>query len=252
MKFGRLSDAFGQIGGSSWPVLVVTLKCDEARRGKLLEELTRGMLDFELVVGVDGRRKLPQEFERKVDRASAKARYGRSLSDAELACGLSHRMAYERILENGWAGGIVLEDDALLSPEFFDFVRRGVYKHSDLILLFHSHARVFGGPTPLGAGYGARLLAIPACGTVGYSVSADAARYLLEAGTPLRDVADWPGDITKLRAVAVDPPIVGHGNDIAGSHIQRHRTKTRPRYGRFLEAAHWQRWWRKQTSCRIS
>ena len=238
---------------SDWPILVLTLEGDADRRAPLVEALTARAIGFTTLAGIDGRNGLPATCESRIDRAAAKERYGRMLSDAEFACGLSHQSAYAQILREGWPGAVILEDDAIPARGFFDFLQVRGYTRSDLILLYHSHARVRGPSIPLAPGIDGRRLSLPARGAVGYSVSARAARYLVAAGTPLSDVADWPGDITALGSLAVTPLIVEHPNGTgASSALEAGRTKVRSRPGRFLQPGYWRRWWLKRTSRRIT
>lgn len=55
------------------------------------------------------------------DDDSARMRHGRSLSRTEVACFISHRAVWQLIADSGH-GAVVLEDDALLEPEFFEQV----------------------------------------------------------------------------------------------------------------------------------
>src|SRR5690606_32759691 len=45
-------------------------------------------------------------------------RYPFPLSQAEAACFLSHRAAWEAIVDDGVDAGLVLEDDAMITPDF--------------------------------------------------------------------------------------------------------------------------------------
>ncbi|MFY0624643.1 MAG: glycosyltransferase family 25 protein [Pelagimonas sp.] len=124
------------------------------------------------------------------------------MSDAEFACALSHQRIYRSIIANKWQGAIVLEDDAILDESrFCNFLQQNSYQHSSLIMLDHSHARVPGEKIRLTKNIALLKLSLPSCLTTGYSISAKAAQHLIEAGTPLSDVADWPGDILELEAV---------------------------------------------------
>lgn len=54
----------------------------------------------------------------------------------------------------------------------------------------HSHARVRGAKIRLSKNIALLKLPLPSCLTTGYSISAKAEQHLIEAGTPLSDVAD--------------------------------------------------------------
>ena len=235
-----------------WPVFVLTLKGDEARRTDLINSLIKNSISHQLVFGVDGRTGLPQECEKLIDRPTAKRRYQRPLSDAEFACALSHRAIYSNIVSEGLSGAVILEDDAILTDAFIKFVEKRLYLRSDLILLDHSHARVTAAPTQLSEDISMRRLSLPASLTTAYSLSSAAASYLLGATSPLSDVADWPGDITELGALACHPTVVKHSDPAqGGSHIRASRTKTRPSPFRFMQRAYWRVWVKKRMSEQI-
>lgn len=237
-----------------WPILVLSLKGDEARRSPLIATLERLQLGYHLFWGVDGRTGLPLSEERSIDREVARKKYGRELSDVEFACALSHQRIYRSIIANKWQGAIVLEDDAILyEVGFCDFLQQSCYQHSDLIMLDHSHARVRGPKICFSKNIAVLKLSLPCCLTTGYSVSAKAAQYLIDAGSPLCDVADWPGNILDLEAVACSPKVVTHVDQNFGpSHLRSERTSVKPKPSRFLRASYWRRWYVKRLSRRIS
>lgn len=242
-----------QQNSNPWPVFVLTLEGDGARNSVLLNSLTKNAIDHQIVIGVDGRKGLPKHCESLIDRPGAKERYRRSIGDAEFACALSHRSIYDRILSDGLGGAIILEDDAIPTETFFEFVRQKLYQPFDLIMLDHSHARVIGPRIDLAKKIAARTLSLPSCLTTAYSLSSKAAEYLLDAATPLSDVADWPGDITELNALACDPTIVKHTDPEQGSsHLRATRNKARPDPLRFIYRSYWRTWAKKRMSERIS
>lgn len=147
----------------------------------------------------------------------------------------------------------MLEDDAILDESrFCNFLQQNSYQHSSLIMLDHSHARVPGAKIRLTKNIALLKLSLPSCLTTGYSISAKAAQHLIEAGTPLSDVADWPGDILELEAVVCSPRVVTHTDQSFGpSHLRNERTTVKPNLSRFLRADYWRRWYVKRLSRRI-
>lgn len=105
-----------------WPVFVISLADAIERRAPLLDQLRGFNLSFTVVEAVDGRRGLSAGDLARVDRSGAERRVGRPVSDRELACALSHQAVYRRILDEHSPGGIVLEDDAILTPLFPAFL----------------------------------------------------------------------------------------------------------------------------------
>jgi len=236
-----------------WPILVLTLEGDEDRRADLIGALIRESLNFELFYGVDGRAGLPKEYETSVDRAFARKKYRRDLGDPEFACALSHREIYQRIINRKWDGAIVFEDDAVLTDEFAEFANERLYSKADLIMLDHSHARVWGPEIALSERIGARKLSLPSARATGYSISVRGARYLLAAGSPMSDIPDWPGDITEVGAIACVPTIVKHQDPLTGpSHLRKDRRKPPSNHLRFFRWTEWKRWITKRLSTRVS
>jgi glycosyl transferase family 25 len=217
-------------------------------------------LNHEVVFGVDGRKGLPGRWQADVDRAAASRTQGRSLTDGELGCALSHREIYRRITTQKLPGAIVLEDDAVIGAQFTTFLERRLYLRAPLMMLDHSHARVADAGVELMTGVQMCRLTLPSCLTTAYSISAEAALVLLDAASPIRAPADWPGDIVALGAVALHPRIVSHPNPTSGkSHLHAERDAMPQNHGSFRRAlyrwtstAHWQRWLTKRRSTRIS
>lgn len=118
---------------ATWPIVVLTLPGDEERRAPLVKELERLGLAYELFTGVDGRRGLDEQWESEIDRAAARRYLGYDMTDGEFACALSHREIYRMVVERGWSGAVVLEDDAILGESFAAFLRGDHYDCAVLI-----------------------------------------------------------------------------------------------------------------------
>lgn len=243
-----------------WPIFVISLADAGARRVSLVAALDALGLEWELFEAVDGRRGLGPVWESLIDRAGAAKAMGRPLTNGEFGCALSHRGIYEIILQRGLEGAIVLEDDAILRPDFARFVREELYHAAPLLMLDHSHARVSRfrrTRLPVGA---LRYLTLPSCLTTGYSVNTSAAAELLKDATPVRMTADWPGDIVRLGAAVITPQIVGHPPaDTATSHLEAERNQLRLEGSslrrfvkRWSSLSYWQRWLTKRLSIRVS
>lgn len=233
---------------TSYPLFVLTLHGDGERRAPLLRQLSEYGISYQLAYGVDGRNGLTREDEARVDREAARLLHRRSLTDGELAASLSHRAIYERVTKDGLPGAIVLEDDAILTDGFIEFLRREDYSRFDMVLLDHWKARV--APTPLdqAPGYSFHRLVVPPCLATGYTISPRAAAYLLQETTPVRTVPDWPGNIATFGAVAAHPRLVDHPDQVLGvSHLRDGRShsaqiKARQKgFGRYFIAAYWKR-----------
>ena len=89
------------------------------RRESIAKVLGDKNVPFTFQNAFDAREISDAEFDVIYDNNSAQARYGRSLSRTEVACFISHRAVWKAIAESGH-GAVVLEDDALLEPAFFE------------------------------------------------------------------------------------------------------------------------------------
>lgn len=239
-----------------WPIFVLTLVGDEERRSGLIDQLEKLDLPFHLHFGIDGRQGLPKEFEKLIDREGAHKKNGRDLSDGEFACALSHRTIYQEVVKRNAPGAIVLEDDAVVDRKLRDFIEMKGYEAANLVMLDHSHARVRGPRIQLGDVSEARTLSLPSCLTTAYSISLEGCASLIAATSPLVDLADWPGDICRLGALALAPQIVAHPDPSSGvSHLREGRTGlscVRSSPFRFFQYGFWSRWVTKRLSTRIS
>ncbi len=237
----------------TWPLFILTLEGDDGRRADLISALDKFGLEYNLFHGVDGRTGLPSRYQNRVDRVRAKRRHRRELTDAELAVSLSHCAIYQQIIDMKLGGAVILEDDAVLTDAFRGFMEKRVYASSDMVMLNHSHARVHGPNISLNPGIDARKLSLASVRATGYSVSTNAARYLLDANTPVTDVADWPGDVTTVGALACVPAIVLHQDpEIGPSHLEAGRHKVASDPFRFFQWMFWKRWITKRLSSRVS
>lgn len=207
-----------------WPIFVLTLKGDEKRRQPLLDELSEMGLQWQLVFGVDGRAGLPPEYEATVDRDAAQSRMRRPMTDAELACALSHRHIYSLIVDGGLPGAVVLEDDAILQPDFPDFLRAGHHLTETLVLLDYDSGRALPWQRKKAGRWLMYRPARRASLNTAYTLSRNTARDLMRAATPVSFVADWPVDLYQLRAWLVAPRVVHHALSGKGhSHLEQER-----------------------------
>jgi glycosyl transferase, family 25 len=236
------------------PIFVLTLRGDEARRAPLLKQLESMGLEYELFFGIDGRNGLPPECEDRVDRARARRKYRRALSDGELACAISHIEVCREIARRKLAHAIVLEDDAILDDAFVEFVRGIPPVPGDILLLDHSHARVERGRgIPVLPEVEARRLVVRPSLATAYFLTNAGAWEISRAALPVSDVADWPECVDRMAMWALDPRIVDHPNPVTGpSHLRNDRRPVRSDPLRFFRRAFWRVWIRKRLAVRIS
>ncbi len=232
---------------TDWPILILTLQGDEARRQPLLDQLAAMGLSWRLIYGVDGRQGLPNDCLPLIDREAARGRMKRPMTDAEFACALSHRRICEIILDEGLAGALVLEDDAILTPDFADFLQAGFHRTETLALLYHYSGRALPWQRRKAGRWLMHRPTRRASGCTAYTLSRHAARDILRATTPVACVSDWPVDLYETKAWLVTPQIVRHpppgegpshlDKDRAAAERQTVREKKNP--ARFLKARYY-------------
>lgn len=237
------------------PIFVISLVDSKTRRATIAEALAGLGLEFSFIDAIDGRAGLPTSLSGTFDAATSRQRMGRTLTDAEIAASLSHGLAYRRMLDEGHDHALILEDDAILHPELKAFLCSGGHRAAPMVIVHHLNARVLPGVRQaLDGGIALRELAVPCFRAAAYTVSREAAEYLLQANTPVTTPADWPGDITRIGALVTDPQLVDHPPaDTAQSIIHGSgRTRDRAPFTRVFSPAYVRRTWRKLRSERIS
>jgi glycosyl transferase family 25 len=235
-------------------IFIVSLERSQDRRQKIATAMEQLALPFRFIDAVDaGRHSLAPVATAEEIRSAML----RDMTAGELACALSHRKAYEKFLATDHSHVVILEDDAIPTPDFGRFIREDGHKHYPMILFYHSGARVVRktATTILGSFHLFRV-AMSCNGAVAYSLNRTAAQALLERSTPVCRKADWPLDISTLKAVAVVPPIVEHPDrsaDPAQSLLSEDRPKsTRPKIRRFLSRSYYRRKLKKLASKKVS
>jgi glycosyl transferase, family 25 len=222
-------------------VYVISLPTS-SRREAIGRVLRANHVEFAFEDATDGRQKTAAEIESLCDEDAVKSRYGRSMTPAEIGCALSHQAVWKRIADSA-NGAVVLEDDALLEPAFFESVLRweakAVSKVADIVVLGRckvgrSSARSIAVREPLKwwASISGLRIGFPfkqwTSGAVGYWISAAAARRLSEgtAGRALPALADdWPfyRDHMQMRVAEARPYVVWEGFETMPSSIESER-----------------------------
>lgn len=235
------------------PIYVISLADRNPRRAPIEARLAALNLSAQIVDAIDGRGGLPSVWEDHVDRIGAAKRMQRPMSDAELACALSHRMVQDRFLSTDAAHALILEDDVILDDRLPRFLESGGAQDAPITLLHHLNARVMGRAKSV-AGFPAYRLALTPFRAAAYTVNRSAAQALITAQSPVRAVADWPLDLPDLCALALVPEIVGHPPaDPRTSALEGARVKRRSRaIADLLTPAYLRRKWRKARSRKVS
>ena len=99
------------------PTFVINLARDTERRRHMTDLLAALGLEAEFVSAVDGRRLTAAE-RAAYDRVRALRIYGVEMMDTEIACCLSHYNVYRRMIDEGIATALVMEDDVRVDATF--------------------------------------------------------------------------------------------------------------------------------------
>ncbi len=197
------------------PVFVISLVDSKDRRDTISRCLKGLDIPFKFIDAIDGRQGLDPKLEKDIDRK--RANFGRGLIDTEFACALSHVKIYKHIIQEGIDYALVLEDDAIPTPDLKIYLAGGGYKNSDLTQLYtnpktliFSRIRIH-----LFDNYYAYLRPpFRVSSAVGYIISKSGANHFLKNGLPITNHADWPlcvDDLArKKRARIVYPNLIKH------------------------------------------
>jgi glycosyl transferase family 25 len=131
------------ISGPDPKVYVVSLARATERRKAMAKQLSSFGIDFVFVDAVDADQVGEEYLRSQIDAAAILRNLGRSVAGPEIACALSHRLAYRDIAENGFCGGLILEDDAIIQPDFPDalaYFRESGAKLSGTRAIYHLEA----------------------------------------------------------------------------------------------------------------
>lgn len=196
---------------ADWPIWVISLADAADRRRSVDAQFAAIELPFTYIDAVDGRKGLPKAFESQVDRPGTLAHFGYPMSDGEYACGLSHQQAYQKIVDEGLPGAIILEDDVLLTKNFRRFYDTRGYEAAPLIQFFYFHALAWKLGRLRASTVRLQQLVDSAFMGVGYSISAEGAAKMRAHSLPLRAKPDWPCDTARLIGHYItEPRIVLH------------------------------------------
>lgn len=103
-------------------VFVINLQRDTVRRAQMRERLDAIGLPFRFLDAVVGDG-LDLDTCPHYDGARRRRSFGRDMTKGEVGCLLSHRKAYEIMVEEGLDTALILEDDVTFEPDFPDVLR---------------------------------------------------------------------------------------------------------------------------------
>jgi glycosyl transferase, family 25 len=222
----------------SYPAYVINLERSPERRLYITNHLRSVGIEPTVVPAFDGK-KLSLETvtqDGSYNDEVSKRSFDRSLSMAEIGCGLSHLSIYQRMVREGTPVALVSEDDAQFGPDArqrIDAALQAAPADWGIIQLrFDCRHFEPAGPGLVRFKFGTSL---PVAATA-YLVSQRAARVLAENTLPIRYPADsllGRVDQWGLQAHGVWPELVGV-NNVFPSNIQGNRN-TRFRTSNFVK-----------------
>lgn len=245
-----------------WPIFVVSLADNLHRRASIKARLDELGLAFEFIDAIDGRNGLPDDIMALVDQDKAQREFGRRLALTEIACAMSHRKVYQRIIDEGLGGALVFEDDAILSDHVPTFYHARRYEQTDLLQLNYWTARVFRfGWRKMFDGHRAARVTTPPFMAVAYTISARGARHIYDNTLPLCAHADWPCETGSIDHRVMIPMITEHPkgpedkSDIAPQRLAEIKNagdptpkKQRQSLKRIFKRGYWRAWVIKRLS----
>ncbi len=187
-------------------------------------------LEFEFFDAIDGQR-IPPDLAGLVDYDFPRGRrmLGRSLSDGEVGCALSHALIYRKMVDEGTAAAYVLEDDAEPSEAFAQMVKQSVLPQDPQIefaSFFYQSLRVWRwADRRVGLGISACRPMEHPWSNLAYYLTQAAACRLWDAAVPISGVADWPVSLRQWpSAYCIDPCLVDTNRDAGDSLIHADRS----------------------------
>ena len=223
-------------------VMVINLLRRVDRRQTMDQQLTKHLpaIPVEYVSAIDGAAvddylagRGFSIFPNWKDPASTNPYHCRDLRRGEIGCALSHRELWQRAVDQRLERVLVLEDDAILLPGFFEALKKRLEPLERLAplwdLLYVGRKPLAGTEMSLGEG-----LVVPkfSYGTYAYVLSLKGASRLLASGLenniipadeflpalyathPRNDVRRTFGSGARLKAYATDPPLARHSPEL--------------------------------------
>jgi|LakMenE01Jun11ns_1017448.scaffolds.fasta_scaffold9892533_2 glycosyl transferase family 25 len=182
-------------------IFIITLK-NQARISRLKKIMKSLKLNYTIVKGIDG-----NSFEEKnsldkiYDKNKTFSYIGRYLSASEIGCAASHLSLYKHIVKKNIAEAIIMEDDAVPSKKFAQWVNKGVKTKNNQIINFFSYPSGFVNKKPVEKIYNiANVHAAKThlSGTALYQINKFTCKKILKInGNKVICFADWPFNILR-------------------------------------------------------
>ncbi len=99
---------------------IIHLKRSERRKAQVEDLITKSPFEAEVVDAIDGRLLSKSEIDEcYVDKSFLRPSYPFGMNSGEIGCFLSHRAAWQKIVDQNLAAGLVFEDDVQIDPALF-------------------------------------------------------------------------------------------------------------------------------------
>lgn len=193
------------------PIFVIAFASDKMRRDQMTRRLAALGLDFSFIDAIDGRAMTDRQRQAAEDPARPDW-IGHHLRPGALGCLLSHRKAWQALLDSGAELGLVIEDDAVLDAALPGLLARlsQLAGRLDLVNLHHFSGRPLEPVFALDDRHSLALTRYNEIGAEACLLSAAAARQLLARSLPARFEVDllinrwWEHG---LQVLTVSPPV---------------------------------------------
>lgn len=119
---------------------IINLEQDIEKRQKITALCESLGLNYEIIKAVYGKALSEDEIKNNVASVEIQLKYLRKpLNLGEIGCAMSHRLCYQKIIEQNLEDAIILEDDAVFDENLLEFLKykNEFPKNTDLILLGH-------------------------------------------------------------------------------------------------------------------
>ena len=193
------------------PIFAIALKESTERRQHLSDQMNALDLNFEFIDAVYGKDISQAEKQRLLAKKRQKF-HPSPMSDGALGCYLSHRLIWQKIVDEKIEMALILEDDAALKPEAIDVLKRieKLAGRFDIINLHHTTNRVLVDVAQLSKTHRLTMTRYNAIVALGYVITKEAAEKLLARSIPVCHELDiftnrwWDHG---LRTMVVRPPV---------------------------------------------
>ena len=197
------------------PIFIINLKKDNARKEHMKDLCQRFNLEAEFIEAVNGKELSQEEIDSIYSKDEAICEIGRELSLGEIGCFLSHKMIYQRMIDDNIEEALVLEDDIEFDKDLLLILNqiKTINDKWELILSGH-HTESSRNRETLCSIWQQKYIVgkyklarpcEPAYGTYGYIINKKGASKLLKQLKLIKPIDHFTGDSSYLNVYAINP-----------------------------------------------